>query len=63
MCGPGISPLERGIMEGENPVNDPVTTRLIHFQRVGLLGNAVQSGWYIPSKAKYWRETDSKQVP
>jgi hypothetical protein len=23
------------------------------YSRVGLFGNAVQSGWYTPSKAKY----------
>ena len=32
-------------------------------QRVGLFEIAAQNGWYIPSKAKYWRETDSEQVP
>jgi hypothetical protein len=36
---------------------------VIHFQRVELFGNAAQNGWWIPSKAKYWRETDSEQVP
>jgi len=61
----GTSPLEWGIKEGENPVSDPVMFyhNVMHFQRVGLFGNAALSRWYIPSKAKYWRETDSKQVP
>jgi len=31
--------------------------------RVGLFGNAAQSGWYVSPKAKYMRETDSEQVP
>src|SRR4029079_2334936 len=31
--------------------------------RVGLFGNAALSGREIPSKAKYWQETDSEQVP
>ena len=57
------SPLERGITEGDNPVSDPVSVTYETLLRVGLLGTAAQSGWYIPSKAKYWRETDSKQVP
>jgi len=33
------------------------------FLRVGLLESAALSGWYTSSKAKYWHETDSKQVP
>jgi len=28
-----------------------------------LFGIAALSGWKIPSKAKYWWETDSEQVP
>jgi hypothetical protein len=35
----------------------------MHFPRVGLFGIAALIRWYIPSKAKYWRETDSIQVP
>ena len=33
------------------------------FQRVGLFGIAALIWWQISSKAKYWRETDSEQVP
>ncbi len=29
---------------------------------VGYLESGVLSGWYVPSKAKYCEETDSKQV-
>ena len=36
---------------------------VILFQRVGLLESAALSGWYTSSKAKYWHETDSEQVP
>jgi len=36
---------------------------LRYFLRVGLLGNAAQNGWWIPSKAKYGNKTDSKHVP
>ena len=32
-------------------------------RRVVLFGNATQSRWYKPSKAKYGRETCSEQVP
>ena len=41
----GPSCLERHIAEGENPVSGrgPRATR--HFPRVGLFGNAAQSGW------------------
>ena len=33
------------------------------FEGVGLIGNAAQNWWLSPSKAKYWHETDSEQVP
>ena len=33
------------------------------FHRVALLESAALSGWYTSSKAKYWHETDSVQVP
>jgi len=35
----------------------------IPFHWVGLLESAALSGWYTSSKAKYWYETDSEQVP
>ena len=39
MGGPGTSPLERGIIEGENPVHDPVAAPLRHaLQESGCLG-------------------------
>jgi hypothetical protein len=50
-----VNPLERGIIEGDNPVVD--STCLFYmfiFLRVGLFGNAILNGWYISSKAKYW---------
>src|SRR4051812_14227573 len=61
--GPGPSPLEGGAGEGESPVvlGPCRTTR--RCRRVGLVGNAAPIGREIPSKAKYWRETDSEQVP
>ncbi len=33
------------------------------FHQVELFGIVAQSEWYIPTKAKYWHEIDSKQVP
>jgi hypothetical protein len=41
----------------------PILPFVMPFHRVGLLESATQSGWYTSSKAKYWHETDSEQVP
>ncbi len=53
--------LERAAAEGDSPVG--VCARSMRLERVGLLGNAAQRGWYVPPKAKYGQETDSEQVP
>lgn len=37
--------------------------RTTSIQRVELFEIAALSGWYVSSKAKYWWETDSEQVP
>ena len=58
----GQSSLERDNKEGDIPVWVMACVRIKAAQRVGLFGNAVQNGWYMSSKAKYRRETDSKQV-
>ena len=52
-------------MEGESPVHDRRVYRpaVIPFHRVALLESAALIGWYTSSKAKYWHETDSVQVP
>ncbi|GKA14879.1 hypothetical protein Tco_0694525 [Tanacetum coccineum] len=60
---PGLSPLEGGAGEGESPVVPGPCRLTRRCLRVGLFGNAAPIGRQIPSKAKYWRETDSKQVP
>ena len=52
--------LEYQVIEGDNPV-----IMMYPFKNSGveLFGNATQSGWWTPSKAKYVQETDSEQVP
>ncbi len=46
MSAAGISPLEHGILEGENPVRDLLhSSVLMRSLRVGLLGIAALSGW------------------
>lgn len=37
--------------------------RTKNILRVVLFENAALNGWYVSSKAKYRRETDSEQVP
>ena len=45
MLGPGINPLEQGVIEGESPVFDPVSPRTTSPPRVELLGIAALNGW------------------
>jgi hypothetical protein len=59
----GPSLLEKGTREGDSPVLAMFEGSIKVARRVGLFGNAVQNGWYVPSKAKYRQETDSIQVP
>jgi len=59
---PASSPLEKGVREGENPVELGFSGITRRSRGVGLFGNAALSRWKIPSKAKYWRETDSEKV-
>ena len=44
-CDPGITLLEQGIIEGENPVFDSEFAAYDHVQRVELLGTAALNGW------------------
>ena len=56
-------PLDCGSpIAGERPVA-VVAPAVMVVLRVGLFGIAAQSRWYTPPKAKYDRESDSKQVP
>jgi hypothetical protein len=49
------SVLEETAREGESPVRiGPIESRVVW--------ECSSKGWYTPSKAKYWRETDSEQV-
>jgi len=42
----GVSFLERGIIEGENPVYDPIDIlNVSSFSRVGLFGIAALNRW------------------
>ena len=43
--GPEASPLEQGIVEGENPVLSGARVCTVRVRRVELLGSAAQSGW------------------
>jgi len=54
--------LEKEAKEGESPVCDSFTCACRFVLRVELPGIAALNGWYISSKAKYGRETDSEQV-
>src|SRR4029434_8169850 len=47
--------------DGGRPVTGPAPPGSA-LPGVGLLGNAAQSGWETPSKAKYRQEDDSQQV-
>ncbi len=59
-----LSPLKQGIIEDENSVIlTHCKLRTTNIQRVELFENAALNGWYVSSKAKYRRETDSEQVP
>ncbi|KAK8635132.1 hypothetical protein V6N13_023009 [Hibiscus sabdariffa] len=53
----------KGRREGESPVVPGPCRTTRRCLLVGLFGNAALIGRYIPSKAKYGRETDSGQVP
>ena len=62
-CFVNTSPLKQGIREDENSVSYSLRLRTTGILRVELFGIAALNGWYVSSKAKYWWETDSEQVP
>jgi len=61
---PGHKPLEKGIMEGENPVYDSVFAVFDQtFEESGRLGFLLKEGGKLHLKLNTLPETDSTQVP